>query len=309
MGLLNLVVCASSLSALSIAASAAPATLPTPQDSIVVTGNRASPAETRAAAQRYVRGVIGTPVMGQYARWKKPVCPNVIGLAPENAAIVDAKIRAVAVDAGVRVAKAGCDPNLDIVFTDDSEGQMRAILHRSKRMMKKMSAADSEALARGTQPVRWWYDTRIEAMDGHQAGGEPAALLNAQIEGGGPGFVSSGGDTQYLDGYSSSLIGTRMRVNVESAAIIVDTNRASGRTLSAVSAYVALIALAQIRMGVDAGDGDTLLRLFDKDAPAFSDLTSWDRAFLKAVYRTPPDRERRDQTFAIAGAMAKSLTE
>lgn len=275
------------------------------RDTIVVNGKPLSRAEARVAAQTYVRGVVALPVSGQYARWKDAICPHVIGLSATNGAIVESKIRAVALDAGARVAKPGCRANLDIVFTDDSDAQIAVILRHSTRMMRQMSAADQDSLVHGTRPVRWWYGIRTEGADGHQIGGESAALLGASIEGGGPGFVSNG-EGLYADGYDSTLVGTRVRSNFDSACIVVDFNRAAGKTLGAVAAYVSLIALAQVKLSA-TGAEDSVLALFESPASAITDLSRRDRAFLKALYRIPINRERQQQATAIAAEMTGLL--
>ncbi len=280
-------------------------TSPADRETIVVTGKPLNRAEARAAAQAYVRGVVALPVSGQYARWKDAICPHVIGLSATNGAIVESKIRSVAVDAGARVAKSGCRANLDIVFTDDSDAQIAVILRRSTKMLRQMSAGDQDALVHGTRPVRWWYGTRTEGADGHQIGGESAALLGASIEGGGPGFISNG-EGRYVDGYDSTLVGTRVRSNFESACIVVDLNRVAGRTLGAVAAYVSLVALAQVRMNAAAAD-ESILGLFEDAVPQATDLSRRDHAFLKALYRIPINRERQQQATAIAAEMTGLL--
>lgn len=291
-----------------IALASATAAVAAPDDTITVTGKRLTRDEVRAVARSYVRGVLALPSSGQYARWKDPICPHVIGLYDAHAALVTNRIREIAREAGARVAGPRCEVNLDVVFTTDGVSQMQTIARRSSRMMKDMPAPEREALLHGAQPVRWWYVTRVEGMNGHQVNGESAMLLTAQIEGGGPGFIQNG-NGQYLDSYSSTIVGTGARAHFYSAVVLVDANRAKGRTLDAVADYVAMVSLAQLRMdGMTPGE-DSVLNLFADGEPAAAGLTRSDAAFLKALYTVPPDRERQQQASAIMTVMARLLAQ
>lgn len=280
-----------------------------PGDEIVVTGQILSKGEIREQARAFVRGVSATPVSGQFARWREPVCPKTIGIAPENAAIVTEKIREVAKDAGVRVAKAKCKTNLLIVFTDNADPVIADLKKSGGRVFGKFDPVERRLLSESRRPARWWYTTEIEGSDGHKPTGTSSALLTAQIEGGaggGNGFISNG-DTQAMDGYNTSNIGTRIRVKIEQANFIVDANAASGRTLKSVAAYAALVTLARIRMdSVNASEG-SILALFSPSETRPADLTPRDKAFLAALYRVPSNRDARQQERQIAVQMAKIL--
>lgn len=54
--------------------------------------------------------------------------------------------------------------------------------------------------------------------------------------------------------------------------------------------FTAMVGLAKIRTDAKVGDGPTILRLFTDsgNAPALG-LSTWDRAYLKALYHTKDD--------------------
>lgn len=275
-------------------------------DTIVVTGQKVTKEEARQLASSYARAVLALPASGQYARWKSPVCPRVIGLGEQAAKIVADKIHNEALAAGARVGKSRCKANLFVTFTDEPDAQIKVLLHKSGRLVDRLSASDQLQLSNSKRPVRWWYNARWEGANGHQMSGEPPMLLNAIVEGGSaPGVNSKGGD-QYLDGYSTTLIGSRIRSNFETAFVVIDPNKAEGKTLAALAAYVAFVSLAEIRMD-PVNNNVTILTLFDETRPV-GDLTLVDRAFLKAVYSTPPNRDRREQAGAILASMTRALT-
>lgn len=277
---------------------------------IVVTGQRLSKEEVREQARSFVRGVSATPVSGQFARWREPICAKTIGLAPDNAALVTEKIREIARAANMRLAKPKCVTNLLIVFTDNADRDVAALRKQGGgRVFGKYDPVETRLLAEGGRPVRWWYKTAIEGRYGHQPSGTPGALLGAQIEGAGGGQgINSNGEAAAVDGYSSSLVGTHIRAKIEQATFIVDANAASGRTLKSVAAYAALVTLARIRMDGAIAAEDSILRLFSLDEPKPTDLTARDRVFLAALYQVPANRDARQQERQIAVVMSKLLT-
>lgn len=291
------------LLACAVSTCAVSAALAAPGDEIVVTGQKLSRDEIREQVKSFVRGVSATPVSGQFARWREPVCAKTIGISRENAAIVTGKIRSVAHEANVRVAKAKCVTNLLIVFTDNADRDIADLKKHGGRVFGKPDPVQRRLLSESRRPVRWWYATAIEGIDGHQPTGTPSALQGALIG----GDLPSNGEMQGIDGYNSSLVGSRVRVKIEQAVVIVDANAADGRTLNSVAAYAALVTLARIRMdSADASEG-SILELFTGNGARPDDLTPRDKAFLAALYGVPPNRDARQQERQIAVAMSKIL--
>ena len=89
---------------------------------------------------------------------------------------------------------------------------------------------------------------------------------------------------------------------------VIDLTRMAGLDWRQVSDYVALMGLTRVRADAEFGNVPTILRLFS--APA-SDrlmaLSDWDRAFVRAVYRTNPisRRQRLDMVRSMAGDLAR----
>lgn len=77
-----------------------------PQDEIEVLGRRMREAEARREANDFVRRAGVANSENPVARWNTPVCPKVLGIQPEYAAIVESKVRAIAATASIDVAPA-----------------------------------------------------------------------------------------------------------------------------------------------------------------------------------------------------------
>lgn len=287
-----------------------PAVAQTVGNEIVVTGK--SEDEVREQSRAFVRTVSATPVSGQFARWKQPICPKTIGLKPENADVVTDKIRKVALDAGAKVDDAECVTNLLVVFTADADRDIGILRKKGSRVLGRVEPREASMLAESGRPVRWWYNTSIEGADGSQMNGMSAGMLTAKIEGNAgdaalSGGMTSNGETQALDGYSSSNIGSRIRAKIDRATFIIDANAAKGRTLKSFAAYAALVTLARIRMDSAVDAEDSILGLFAQPEAGADDLTRRDKAFLAALYSAPANRDAKVQERAIANAMAKAL--
>lgn len=269
-------------------------------ETVVVTGNRPSREEARREAFQFVRRMGVANGERPAARWEDGICPRVLGLAPAHARFVEKRLRSIAAAAEVPVARTPCRTNIGMLFTSDGPGTMRTVAARSPRRLAEVPAALRPALLDGPAPVRWWYSTERRGRHG-----EPLANLEPPFvtgNGSSPGQVLPGnGDTQIMSQYGSSIVSTQSIRVLTGATVVVDVNRAAGRPLDAVADYAALVALAEVRPG-GAPDG-SILALFEGETAA-RELTARDRAFLRALYRLPLDRQARQHRSRLAGEVA-----
>ena len=260
-------------------------------DTITVTGRPAE--EVRREAQEFVRavGVTDEPV----ARWVDPVCPDVIGVAPEIAARVQNRIRRIAAEAGIPVAKAKCQSNLLIAFVQGGDEVVKRLAARSPAQFKDVDARHRAYLYAGETPIRWWHATQSRTRDGMRDGGNeapPFAKLTS------PGGVPVGGDLQFQ--YRSSIASTQMVRALRVATVVVDVDKADGKALDSVTDFAALVGLAEIRPS-DPPPPNSVLNLFAPDGP--KELTPLDSNFLAALYKLPLDRT----AFAHRGLLVRGL--
>lgn len=269
-------------------------------DTITVTGKQFQREEAKAISRAFVRKLSAVPASNQYARWKAPVCPKTIGIAAAADTVIVAKIRAVAEQVGAPLAKPGCRANLVVTFTDNAPALMRVLEKKHPKELGPLDAAEKEALLGDAMPVRWVYATRVEAADGHQMNALSPAINNVVD-------IPQSGDGGYLGTYYSSLISSKLRVNLTSVGVVVDTRLAEGRKLDAVAAYIAMVGLARIKAAETQTGLPTILQLFSGAADAPQDLTPWDLAYLTALYKVPVDRPAATQQAMIIGEMTKTL--
>lgn len=270
-------------------------------EEIVVTGTRLGTEPVRDEAIAYVRQVIGRPVDGQYSRWHEPICPKTIGLDDRHSALVVQNIKRIAAEAGAKVGKAACRPNIVVTFTTGAVGLMKTLSKKQPSPFGEVSPVDRKSLIEGNYPVRWWYTTHSEGADGHQITSSSAALLNMQD-------FPTPRSGKFLDSYYSTLIGSKLHVNMRTVAVVVDIDAASGSTLNALSAYIAMVALVPTKLNSDYSGLPSILALFPlKSGAARRGLSEWDQAYLSSVYKVPADRTARVQRSLIVGQMLKRL--
>jgi hypothetical protein len=96
-------------------------------------------------------------------------------------------------------------------------------------------------------------------------------------------------------------------VNLTSVSVLVDVNYATGIRLDALAAYLAFVTLAPTKLPPRAVPVRSISNLFARPEDADTDLTDWDRAYLKALYRIVPNQSGFAQRAAMVGAMADAI--
>jgi hypothetical protein len=278
---------------------------------ITVTGQLPDKEKLREAASTFVRSASVIPDEAQYARRNDPLCPAVVGIDQKYASLVSAKIKAVAEAVGVAVAPAGCRANLLVNFTADASAYLLGARKRQPTLLSALRPDERTALLTSNAPIRWWYGTNATGSDN-----VPIAL--GQVNGGVligtpeglPVLPTPNRGT--LRTYSPSLIDTKLVVNLSSTVVLIDIEKATGVPLDSVAAYAAMVSLAQLKLTTDYSSYPSILAMFSgaksrDEAPR--DLTEWDYAYLRALYKIQMNRTARSQRTGIYGEMVKQLTK
>lgn len=262
-----------------------------PDAPIVVTGTRPTRAEARERAAAFVRELGVAQGERPVARWADRVCPVVRGIAEPYARIVQTRMRAIAAAAGIEAAPEGCRPNISVSFVGDAAGLVQEVARRSPTRLNEVPGPAREALLNGAAAVRWWYIT--ETRSRHAMRNAPQSLATETGGGSGGSATTSGSlDAESMAQYNSSMVSTQVNRVLLDAAVVIDFDEVSGRSLEAVAAYAAFVAFAEIR-AADAAPPASILGMFGSDAAGVAAMTDWDMAFLRALYRLPLDRGSR----------------
>src|SRR5208337_2809917 len=132
-------------------------------------------------------------------------------------------------------------------------------------------------------PVKVWYNTyrTIPGGAAPSQGVAPAAQVAGGSISGVPTYTGSWLDNSHLQSPSEFWFSY--------VYVIADQTHLGGLSRGQFADYVAMVGLAELKSPPHLGDAQTILKLFD-GAPdaAQPGLSTWDQAFLKALYLTDP---------------------
>jgi hypothetical protein len=267
---------------------------------IVVTGR---PPLTEAKTLEVVRRVART-VDGQLARFKEPVCPRVTGFQPQYEALVAKRIRAVAEAVGAGAGEEGCVSNLFVVVVDDGRGFVAELHRQHPEALAGLSKQEFAALANDQGAARSWTTTALTNSVGAIVARPPPTAGGGAVKyeyGGSMHF----GDVNVLRIYESSNIDPSVQQAIVSAWVVLETRATFGKSLAQLADYAALRGLAMVRPAELDGSVGTILALFEPGSNAApAELTEFDRAYLKSLYRVQGRGWAQQQVRQMADSIA-----
>jgi hypothetical protein len=258
-------------------------------------------ARHRELVERQVRAFVAQiaakPYDSSLARWQTvvPVCPLVAGLPREDAEFILARVSKIAAAAGAPLAPEHCKPNLYVVVSADPDALLKAWNKRDVWMFGDESDQGGTKIRKflnSNSPIRVWYNAELYSEEGTPLGntGECRSVLSCRTN---------------LHANATRIVFNETR-DLTSALIMVDGPRARGVNFGQLASYIAMIGLAEIRDGADVADAPSILHLFSRpenERPA--GLSTWDEAFLKALYHT--EQTDKQQLAEIKTAMIEGL--
>jgi beta-lactamase regulating signal transducer with metallopeptidase domain len=271
------------------------------------------PADPTTQALRFVQSyAASTRERHMIARWGNAVCVKVVGLTPDQAGAVRARVEAVARAVGVGVQPAGCQrSNIEIGFSAEPQQMLDTVVARQAEFLGD-GTSDTRTAKTVTQPIQAWYVT-----NGAQFAANPADDLKVRVlyqdptyfttgpgatgDGGGAGGIAAGASPTPGPARSG---GGRQFLNV---MMIVDLRRTGDMSLGLISDDVAMLALSQPRSLDTCNVLPSVTDLFAGACPGRGEphgLTPADDAYLAALYAADPvDRVFESQQAAIAHRM------
>jgi hypothetical protein len=240
----------------------------------------------------------------QLARWVRPICVRVGGMAPEQGAALIKRVTDTAKQLGLTVDKPGCLANLDVLMTDDPAwviAQLKAkdypfvnfttagavSVTQREGFGDVGSASSNEKLKQFSasgEPIRAWHTVAWRATDG-RPGSSPDPTL-------GFSHISTGGADEFF-----------------SVLVIIDSNKVEGLQFSQLADYVLMQAFTEPDPE-HPPVAPSILNLFrDRAAgePAQMALTDWDIGFLKGLYAARGNARAEVQRSEIARSIRDQL--
>jgi hypothetical protein len=267
-------------------APAATESLPPPSDFAA----EAEPVALERRVDAFVRAITRQPGLSDedsLVRWNSPICLLVAGLTAEEVKLVSARLLQISTSSGAPIARSPCQPNFIVVATSEPDRVLSAWYARDGRLFGDAPSARIRQFLESSQsrPVRVWYNIDWGRKSGTRNGH----------------FIPSNTRAE-----SSAFVGNAA-VDFLSVFAIIDTRRTEHTNLDQLADYVAMAGLTRVDLDADLGSAPSILRLFEASGEHQpSGLSSWDAAFLKALYQS--NQTSRTQRFDIAVRVTRDIS-
>ena len=267
-----------------------------------VTVQVAPPKVVEKQTYRFVQGYAAAPnpELDQIARWRDPVCVQVVGLPDEQAVLVKARIEDVAKSLGLPKPRDGCSADVEVLFTGQPQAMMDAVYKRREQLLGYYHRADGKRLKTVTHPIQAWYVTATLG-----SGGDPENRFQSERE------VIDDPDNLGPDGCGINHFFTAcVQGELKNILVVADTKALEGKDLGLIADYLVMLTLSQPKSldacNVLASVLDVLAKgCTGRDAP--DGLTAGDAAYLTALYSADPESRKWAEQSDIARRMAKIL--
>jgi hypothetical protein len=271
-------------------AAANPVAAPPPAESdqdVIVTGTLQRDQEIRS----FVGALTSqTPMTGQLSRFEEEICPGVYGLSAPVRATVEARMRQVAAYAGIRVAPAGCRPNVLLMVTRDKRAFLQRLASRYPQYFDEEANSPRQVIAQ-PGPVSAWHAAIQLGPDGQPLSVQGGFGVNRSMR-------------------SSSHITSSSRPVFTAAAVVIESNALAGLSTTQLADYVLMRGLASTDPHrLPANSPPSILTAIE--APMGSEvpitITRWDLGFLRGLYASQANLRAPQQRGEIQRNVAGEL--
>jgi len=233
----------------------------------------------------------------QLGRFVQPVCPRSVGLPAQANALVEARIRKVAAAVGAPVAGPKCSINLYVLVGADKRETIQGIRNHFRDLVAGVPDFLLKQLEAAPGPVAAWQIVGRVGTDGM-----PLTTV-----------VNSQGDSMPMASTIgwASRIGNITRPQFLGSILVVESKALNRVDTRQLADYAVMRTLAPTDMTHElALPEQSIIQLFDDGMSpdnAAQSVTSWDFAYLKALYSTSNDVNATQQRSEMARKMAKEL--
>jgi len=268
-----------------------------PDTTIIVTGQN-QPVSIRQI-RRQARDIMvrtGNIYESPLARFEDRLCPGIVGLEPDFAALMIDRVRTNAALLDIRLMPDGCDANFIIAFVDDGEAMLRRMMEESPQYFQYLDSGEKhEILQPG--PAHVWANVEPRTLTGM-----PIAQVRNLVN-----------PPRMHIHAAHSRIYTPNRNDITSVMITFDTDAVRGLNLGQLADYATMRGLAQTRPSGDMAI-DSILSLFahPPDDPNWAPpqrLTEFDRAYLRSLYAGPANLPASRKMSNVDDEMLRTIAQ
>lgn len=253
---------------------------------IVVQGKRTTEG---AIVKEMARDITRRPRLDKpLSRRYDAVCLGVFGLKPEAAYSLIDRIESNLAQLDISAAGDDCTVNSLVAIVRDAPGTVKSLQKEQPQLFEGMLDYEIDRIFKGSQGAQAWQTTRFKGADGREfqtiSFGDPPrdVQMNKQI--------ITGRTTQQI------------RADIVESIVLFDFDQVPDKTLQQLADYATVRLVSPSSDISDDETGiDSILTLFAKDASPPDGMTTFDWAYLKALYNLPPTArgsQIRDATWA-----------
>lgn len=270
--------------ALAVLVAMSASALAQPQADIVVEGQRNRDKQVYDFVKALTPAVVG----GQISRYVKPVCPAATGLSDEQDKQVVDRMRAVAKEARIGLAKADCQPNAIVIVVDDKEGFMAALQKKYPNFFTTPLGKEI-VIPRESGSVAAWHIEGMLDSNGGDAGIQTERTVAVEGAFGGMTFVTESRHNYFTAETDGTRIKPSGRPHFISGVLILKRATLNGLSAIQLADYAAMRLYSKTDPRRLSQSGvSTILTIIDTPMHVAVPLTltRWDMAFLKSLYAT-----------------------
>ena len=285
-----------------------------PSESITVTAGKYPQAIIREFVDRHIAP---TRMANKLARWKDPVCPQVVGLPPKFAGFIRQHILDVAARVGAPAdTRERCRPNMHVVFTTTPQELMNTVRRKYPDVMGYYdSRAQADRMAEMTKLIQAWYATATVDLRGNifpdtrRTGGLEICMPNPLPTPGMACIPMTLPNARPMNVTGSRLLGDGLSSTFTHVLVVANPDKLVTHEMGALGDYIAMLALSQQPKPDGCQPMPSILNLLEAQCPQVRELTDGDLAYLTALYRMGASDSLQQQRDQLVSAINRSVGE
>lgn len=283
---IRLAIALAGLAAVPAAAEDATAQDDAPEGTTIIVRPPLTENERKQELREFTKQIVRPPRMRHpVAKFFYPICPQVLGLAADEAEAIAERIRENARAMGVGAnTDPACLPTVKVAFMAPAAGPSDRWLTADSAQLAHLTIYERERVLAESGPVRAW--NRVVVRDFN---GQPIEV----------------GTMIFIEPYSRN--DPIVTTEITGAAVLIAREAAEGFTLAQLADYITMRTL--IGTGAPSSEGGvparTILTLFEEPDPP-AEMTLFDRALVAELYNASRNSSPRRVYNDIARAAVKS---